>query len=78
MPAAQLDAFVDDWASRLAAGPPIALALTKRLITNSFAVSMDEALEAEGMAQSVNAGTQDAPEAIRAFLEKREPRFTGR
>jgi 2-(1,2-epoxy-1,2-dihydrophenyl)acetyl-CoA isomerase len=76
--ASQLDAFVADWAERLAAGPPLALAMTKRLLTNSFAMSMDEALEAEGMAQSVNSGTEDAPEAIRAFLEKREPRFKGR
>jgi len=74
----QLDAFVSDWAERLAAGPPLALAMTKRLLTNSFAMSMDEALEAEGMAQTVNSGTEDAPEAIRAFLEKREPRFKGR
>ena len=74
----ELDAFVTDWADRLAAGPPIALSMTKRLLTNSFSMTMDEALEAEGMAQSVNSGTEDAPEAIRAFLEKREPRFKGR
>jgi len=78
LPPAQLDAFVTDWADRLAAGPPIALSLTKRLLTNSFSVTMDEALEAEGMAQSVNTATEDTPEAIRAFLEKREPRFKGR
>jgi len=78
VPSAQLDAFVADWANRLAAGPPLALAMTKRLLTNSFSMTMDEALEAEGMAQSVNSGTEDAPEAIRAFLEKREPRFKGR
>jgi enoyl-CoA hydratase/carnithine racemase len=78
VPASELDAFVADWADRLAAGPPLALAMTKRLLTNAFATSMDEALEAEGMAQSVNAGTEDTAEAIRAFLEKREPKFTGR
>jgi len=78
LPQGQLDAFVTDWADRLAAGPPIALSLTKRLLTNSFSVTMDEALEAEGMAQSVNTATEDTPEAIRAFLEKREPRFKGR
>jgi 2-(1,2-epoxy-1,2-dihydrophenyl)acetyl-CoA isomerase len=78
VPAGQLDAFVADWANRLAAGPPLALAMTKRLLTNSFSMTMDEALEAEGMAQSVNSGTEDAPEAIRAFLEKREPTFRGR
>lgn len=78
LPAGELDAFVADWATRLAAGPPLTLSMTKRLLTNSFAMSMDEALEAEGMAQTVNAGTEDTAEAIRAFLEKRDPRFTGR
>ena len=76
-PAAQLDAFVDDWANRLAAGAPIALAMTKRLLTNSFASSMDEALEAEGLAQSVNFYSEDTAEAIKAFLDKREPKFKG-
>jgi enoyl-CoA hydratase/carnithine racemase len=78
VPPSELDAFVADWADRLAAGPPLALAMTKRLLTNSFALSMDEALAAEGLAQSVNSGTEDTAEAIRAFLEKREPTFRGR
>ena len=78
VPSSELDAFVADWANRLAAGPPLALSMTKRLLTNSFSTTMDEALEAEGLAQSVNSGTEDAPEAIRAFLEKREPKFKGR
>jgi 2-(1,2-epoxy-1,2-dihydrophenyl)acetyl-CoA isomerase len=78
LPADQLDAFVADWADRLAAGPPQALSMTKRLLANSFALSMDEALEAEGMAQSVNSASEDTAEAIRAFLEKREPKFRGR
>jgi 2-(1,2-epoxy-1,2-dihydrophenyl)acetyl-CoA isomerase len=78
LPAGEIDAFVAEWADRLAAGPPLALSMTKRLLTNAFSLSMDEALEAEGLAQSVNAGTEDTPEAIRAFLEKREPKFKGR
>ena len=78
LPPGELDAFVNDWAARLAAGPPVALSLTKRLLTNSFNMSMDEALEAEGMAQSVNTATEDTAEAIRAFLEKRDPKFKGR
>jgi enoyl-CoA hydratase/carnithine racemase len=78
VPAGELDAFVKDWADRLAAGPPIALALSKRLLTNSLSMTMDEALEAEGMAQSVNITTEDAREALQAFLAKREPRFQGR
>jgi enoyl-CoA hydratase/carnithine racemase len=75
---AQLDAFVHDWATRLAAGPPIALAQTKRLLNNSANVTLEEALDDEGAAQAVNFGTKDTVEAMTAFIEKREPRFTGR
>ena len=78
VPAGELDAFVDDWAQKLAAGPPIALAQTKRLLNNSMAVTMEEALDDEGAAQTVNFGTADTAEAMAAFLGKRDPRFTGR
>jgi enoyl-CoA hydratase/carnithine racemase len=78
VPAGDLDAFVASWASRLAAGPPIALAQTKRLLNNSFEVSLEQALEDEGWAQSVNFGTADTAEAMQAFLQKREPKFRGR
>jgi len=74
----ELDSFVDDWARRLAAGPPLALAMTKRMLTNAFSVTLSEALDAEAMAQSVNVASKDTREAISAFLEKREPTFRGR
>lgn len=74
----ELDAFVSDWAERLAAGPPLALHLTKRMLSNAFSVSLPEALEAEKMAQSVTVASRDTREAIAAFLEKRTPRFRGR
>jgi 2-(1,2-epoxy-1,2-dihydrophenyl)acetyl-CoA isomerase len=75
---AELDAFVDGWAARLAAGPPIALALTKQLLDRSVHMTMEDALDAEGAAQSLNLTTADTAEAMRAFIEKREPRFEGR
>ena len=77
VPVGELDAFVDDWATRLAAGPPIALAQTKRLLDNAFAVTFEQALEDEGAAQTVNFGTEDTREAMMAFLEKRDPNFKG-
>jgi 2-(1,2-epoxy-1,2-dihydrophenyl)acetyl-CoA isomerase len=77
LPDAELDAFVDGWARRLAAGPPIALALTKRMLNNSLNVTMAEALDDEGAAQTVNFGTKDTMEAMRAFVEKRDPQFKG-
>ena len=77
VPAGELDAVVDDWARRLAAGPPLALSMTKTMLNNAFAVSMDQALEDEGRCQTVNFGTADTAEAMAAFVQKREPRFTG-
>ena len=78
VPAAELDAFVDDWAQRLAAGPPLALSMTKKLLNEGLGMSLDQALEAEGMAQTVNFGTEDTAEAMAAFLAKRDPTFGGR
>jgi len=78
VPDDQLDAFVDDWAARLAAGPPLALSMTKRLLNNGSLVSMAQALEDEARAQTVNFFSADTQEAMRAFAEKREPRFEGR
>lgn len=74
----ELDAFVAEWAARLASGPPIALAMTKRLLNNSSNVTLEEALDDEGLSQTVNFGTRDTREAMMAFLEKREPEFRGR
>ncbi|MGH0033052.1 MAG: enoyl-CoA hydratase/isomerase family protein [Myxococcota bacterium] len=78
VPDAELDAFVDDWADRLAAGPPLALQLSKRLLNDGLTSSLGEALSAEASAQSVNLTSQDTREGVAAFLEKREPAFEGR
>ena len=78
VPDAQLDAFVTEWTDRLIALPPIALAQSKRMLNNSMNVTLEEALDDEGVAQTVNFGTKDTPEAIAAWMEKRSPVFKGR
>jgi enoyl-CoA hydratase/carnithine racemase len=78
VPHDELDATVDEWARRLAGGPPIAIAQTKAMLNRSAQVTMDQALELEGWSQTVNFGTKDTVEAINAFVERREPRFEGR
>lgn len=78
LPDDQVDAFVEQWAQRLLALPPIALAQSKRLLNNAMNVTLEEALDDEGAAQTVNFGTKDTPEAIAAWLEKRDPIFKGR
>ncbi|MEE2776986.1 MAG: enoyl-CoA hydratase-related protein [Acidobacteriota bacterium] len=77
VPLEELDAFVDEWATRLAEGAPLALKMSKRMLTDAFSYSLNEALDAEAMAQTVNFGADDASEAINAFLEKRQPIFQG-
>lgn len=78
VPDGELDGFVDEWAARLAAGPPVALRQSKRLLNNALSSTLEQALEDEGAAQSLNFTTADTAEAVRAFLEKRQPTFRGR
>jgi 2-(1,2-epoxy-1,2-dihydrophenyl)acetyl-CoA isomerase len=78
VPAMELDDLVDEWAHRLAAGPPIALSTTKALLNQSFEQGFSEAVDEEGRGQVINFPTADSAEAMVAFLEKRQPRFQGR
>jgi 2-(1,2-epoxy-1,2-dihydrophenyl)acetyl-CoA isomerase len=76
--ASAIDAFVGDWARRLADGPPLALSMSKRLLNQSSVVSLAQAIEAEAQAQNVNFASADTTEALMAFVEKRTPKFEGR
>lgn len=78
VPHAELDPVVDDWAGRLAAGAPLALAMTKRMLTLNGTADFASALQSESLSQSVNFGTSDTREAVQAFLDKRPPVFHGR
>jgi enoyl-CoA hydratase/carnithine racemase len=76
--AGELDDFVADWASRLAAGPPLTLQMTKRLLSGGLSLGFYESLQWEAVVQTVNFGSNDTREGIAAFLEKRAPTFRGR
>jgi Enoyl-CoA hydratase/carnithine racemase len=64
-------------ATRLAGLAPRALALTKRALQRSWSVDLDEAMEDEALRQGIAGATADHAEGLAAFLEKRQPRFTG-
>src|SRR5437868_1351297 len=77
VPAAELDKAVDDWASRLAAGPPLALSMIKAQLHVGAESSLAQALEYEATCQTVNFNSADTAEAMAAFVQKRDPKFTG-
>jgi 2-(1,2-epoxy-1,2-dihydrophenyl)acetyl-CoA isomerase len=78
VPHDELGAAVNELADRLAALPPVQLSVSKRLLNQSFSVSMAEALEFEDVAQVMNFQSADTAEAVLAFVQKRAPEFTGR
>ena len=78
LPVDELDAFVEEWAATLAAGPPLALSMTKTLLHASSMASMEQAVEDEARCQALNFSTADTAEAMSAFGQKREPVFIGR
>lgn len=72
-----LDRIADEWGRRLASGPTTALSLIKHLLDSSSNATFDDAIEAEARAQHIAYTTKDMAEGMTAFLERREPRFTG-
>jgi enoyl-CoA hydratase/carnithine racemase len=72
-----LDAEANKLAASLAAGPAFANAMTKRMLHMEWDMGLDQAIEAEAMAQSVCMQTKDFRRAFEAFAAKRKPVFEG-
>ncbi len=64
-------------AERLRAAPPLSLAAAKQAVYLSQSAELEEMLRYETEAQLRCFESEDGREGIRAFLEKRPPRFTG-
>jgi enoyl-CoA hydratase/carnithine racemase len=77
VPTDQLDAATGQIADAIAAGPPLALSMSKRELDNAAQTSLAQALEAEALAQSLNAQTDDLKEALMAYVERRPANFAG-
>jgi 2-(1,2-epoxy-1,2-dihydrophenyl)acetyl-CoA isomerase len=78
VPAGELAGTVREVAGAIADGPPLALSMTKRALDAAGTSSLAQALELEGLAQTVNVASEDMKEAFVAYFEKRPPRFEGR
>ncbi len=64
-------------AAELARGPSFAHAMTKQMLHQEWALSIDAALEAEAQAQAICMQTEDFRRAYRAFAAKSKPVFEG-
>jgi len=78
VPDAELMTTTRAWADRLAAGPPIAIRVTKRMMYKQLSMHLENALEDAALGTLVANYTQDVKEGIAAFHEKRAPKFEGR
>lgn len=67
-----------DLAREICANGPLAIRAAKRAIDGGASLPMTEALAVELRAYETILPTEDRVEAIRAFAEKRPPRFKGR
>lgn len=77
VPADRLLATANEIAQRIAANPPHAVRLTKRLLREAMHTRLDTLLEMAAAFQALSHQTEDHREAVAAFLEKRAPQFKG-
>ncbi len=74
---AQLLAQTQALAAELANGPTFGQAMTKTMLQQEWAMTIDQAIEAEAQAQAICMQTQDFRRAYEAFAAKRKPAFAG-
>lgn len=77
LPAAELDAAVDEIAQRLANGASRAIQWTKLSVNTTLRQVAQQVMDASLAYEALSNLTKDHQEAVNAFREKRAPRFTG-
>lgn len=78
VPAAELGRAGQELAAELAACAPLSVAMAKRAIDEGVDLPLPDALALERRCYDVTLMSEDRNEGLRAFAEKRSPRFTGR
>jgi 2-(1,2-epoxy-1,2-dihydrophenyl)acetyl-CoA isomerase len=73
-----LERAAADLVERLASAPTVALGLTKWLLHEAEASSLDDQLRREAFALELSSRSDDFREGLAAFKEKRPPSFEGR
>jgi enoyl-CoA hydratase len=78
VPAAELEAAVDEWAVKLAAKSPVLMRLGKEAMYRQLDMPFEDALDYLRAQLSIAFTTDDIQEGVTAFFEKRDPIWSGR
>jgi enoyl-CoA hydratase len=78
VPAAELLGAARAMIDQILANGPLAVALCIEAVNRGQDMGLDDAMELESTQFGLLAATADTAEGMRAFLEKRPPRFTGK
>ncbi|GAQ61215.1 enoyl-CoA hydratase/isomerase family protein [Streptomyces scabiei] len=78
VPASSLHAAAEQVARMLAEGPTVAYAAIKEAMAYGFSHSLAETLEKEDELQTRAGASEDHRIAVRAFVDKEEPKYLGR
>ena len=78
LPPEELLPKAQEWAARLATGPTMAYAMTKRMINNEWNMDLVSAIEQEAQAQTLLMMGEDHRIFYESFRDKKEPKWIGR
>jgi enoyl-CoA hydratase len=78
VPAADFDAAVVEWATKLASKSPVLMRLGHDAMYRQDGMALDDALEFLRSQLSLTFSTEDIQEGVKAFFEKRDPEWKGR
>ena len=74
----QLMPVTMELAHRIVRNPPVAIGLTKYVMYKALQMSIEDSMALQNVAHTASTLTEDHKEGVRAYAEKREPRFHGR
>jgi len=75
--ATELDGAIERYTSYFATAPTKAIGLIKKMLNRSFTATLEDTLDYEAYCQEIAGRSKDYQEGVKAFIEKRRPKFVG-